>query len=116
MMHFTRTNYHYLAVFQQLTIKSLGYTFYTMEFEFDPEKSHSNRAKHGIDFEAAQALWNDPDFVEIPARTTDEQRFLIIGLIGNKHWSAVVTYRPEKVRIISVRRSRQEEVDLYEGN
>jgi uncharacterized DUF497 family protein len=87
-----------------------------VEFDFDPGKSQSNHGKHGIDFKAAQALWDDPDFVEIPARTIDEQRFLIIGLIGNKHWSAVVTYREEKVRIISVRRSRQEEVDIYEGN
>ncbi len=87
-----------------------------MEFEFDLDKSHANRGKHGVDFEAAQALWEDPDFVEIPARTTDEPRFVIIGCIGTKHWSAVVTYRQEKVRIISVRRSRQEEVDLYEGN
>jgi uncharacterized DUF497 family protein len=87
-----------------------------VEFEFDQDKSNANRGKHGIGFEAAQALWDDPDFVEIPARTTDEQRFLIIGRIGNRHWSAVVTYRLEKVRIISVRRSRQEEVDVYEGN
>ena len=86
-----------------------------MEFEFDPDKSSINRGKHGIDFESAQALWNDPDFLEISARTTDESRFLIIGRIGEKHWSAVVTYRKERIRIISVRRSRQEEVELYEG-
>jgi hypothetical protein len=87
-----------------------------VDFEFDPDKSNANRKKHGIDFEAAQALWDDPDFVEIPARTTDEQRFLIVGRIANRHWSAVVTYRLAKVRIISVRRSRQEEVDAYESN
>jgi uncharacterized protein len=107
---------HWHAFVQQLTIRALGYIFYTVEFEFDPDKSHANMGKHGIDFKAAQALWDDPDFVEIPARTTDEQRFLIIGRVGNRHWSAVVTYRQEKVRIISVRRSRQEEVDLYESN
>jgi uncharacterized DUF497 family protein len=86
-----------------------------MEFEFDPEKSGSNKKKHGIDFREAQALFDDPDLIEIPAKTTDESRFLVIGKIADKHWSGVVTYRGERVRIISVRRSRNEEVDLYEG-
>jgi len=86
-----------------------------MEFEFDPRKSDSNRRKHGLDFVAAQALWDDPDLIEIPARTHDEPRFLVVGRIGETHWSAVITYRGERIRIISVRRSRSEEVELYEG-
>jgi len=86
-----------------------------MEFEFDAAKSAANKAKHGIDFIEAQAIWDDPDFVEVPARTSDEPRFLIIGRIKGRVWSAVVTYRSERVRLISVRRSRQEEVELYEG-
>ena len=85
-----------------------------MEFEFDPHKSESNKTKHGIDFEEAQELWNDPHLLEIEARSTDEPRFLLIGAIEDKHWSAIVTYRDDKVRIISVRRSRKEEVELYE--
>lgn len=86
-----------------------------MEFEFDPIKSDSNKAKHGIDFYEAQALWNDPDRIEIPAKTSDEPRFLVVGRIAGKSWSSVITYRDEKLRIISVRRSREEEVDLYES-
>lgn len=86
-----------------------------MEFEFDDTKSQSNKEKHGIDFVEAQALWVDPDRLEIPARTEDEERFLLIAKREGKHWSAVVTYREERVRIISVRRSRREEVELYEG-
>jgi uncharacterized DUF497 family protein len=86
-----------------------------MEFDFDPAKSNSNKEKHGIDFLEAQILWNDPDFIEIPVTTTDESRFLIVGRISEKHWSAIITYRSEKVRIISVRRSRKEEVEIYEG-
>jgi len=86
-----------------------------MEFEFDPAKSISNRKKHGIDFLEAQALWADPGFIEIPVRTSDEPRFLVIGKVSEKHWSAIITYRSEKVRIISVRRSRKEEVEIYEG-
>jgi hypothetical protein len=78
-------------------------------------KSAANKAKHGIDFDTARELWHDPDLLEIPARTTDEPRFLVIGKIGGKFWSAVITYRQGRVRIISVRRSRQEEIALYEG-
>jgi len=86
-----------------------------VEFEFDAKKSHGNKEKHGIDFFEAQALWDDPDLIEIPVKTSDEPRFLVIGKISGKHWSGVITYRGEKIRIISVRRSRKEEVDIYES-
>ena len=86
-----------------------------MEFEFDPRKSAANKRKHGIDFVEAQALWDDPDLIEIPARTQDEARFLVVGKIVEKHWSGVITYRDNRVRIISVRRSRKEEVEIYES-
>jgi hypothetical protein len=84
-------------------------------FEFDAAKSESNRTKHGIDFAEAQSLWNDPMLLEIPAKTEDEPRFLVIGLIDGKHWSAVMTYRGANIRWISVRRARTEEVALYES-
>jgi uncharacterized DUF497 family protein len=87
-----------------------------MEFEFDPKKSESNKQKHDIDFYDARELWDDPDFIEIPVKTSDEPRFLVIGKISGKHWSGVITYRTEKIRIISVRRSRKEEVDIYESS
>ena len=86
-----------------------------MEFEFDKRKSQINKKKHGIDFIEAQALWNDLDRIEIPAKTIDEERFLIIGKISDKYWSTIITYRNEKVRIISARRSRKEEIDIYES-
>lgn len=86
-----------------------------MRFEYDPIKSLANKEKHGIDFEEAQALWADPDLVEIAARTEDEPRFVTIGRIGSKHWSGVITYRNDVIRIISVRRSRKEEVEFYES-
>jgi hypothetical protein len=85
------------------------------DFEYHDDKSAANQGKHGIDFLAAQALWNDPDLLEIRAKSDDESRFLVIGLIGRKHWSAVVTYRNGKIRLISVRHSRKKEVELYEG-
>ena len=87
-----------------------------MKFEFDTKKSQGNKVKHGIDFYEAQAMWDDPDLIEIPVKTSDESRFLAIGKISGKHWSAVITYRRENIRIISVRRSRKEEVELYEGS
>ena len=86
-----------------------------MEFEFDPDKSKVNERKHGIDFLKAQELWDDSDLLEIPARTSDEPRSIVIGRIGKKHWSGIITYRGENIRLISVRRSRPEEVELYES-
>jgi hypothetical protein len=86
-----------------------------MKFEFDPKKSDNNKQKHGINFIEAQALWDDPDLLEIPARIEDEPRFLVVGKIYGKHWSGVITYRADFIRIISVRRSRNEEVEVYES-
>ena len=86
-----------------------------MRFEYDPAKSAANLVKHGIDFAAAQTLWDDPGMIEAPARTTDEPRFVSVGRIGGRHWTAVWTLRDEVVRIISVRRARTEEIGYYEG-
>lgn len=86
-----------------------------MEFEFDPEKSSANLEKHGIDFVMAQALWGDADYIEIPLKTTDEARCMVIGMIEGKMWSGIITYRNETIRIISVRRSRKEEIAFYES-
>jgi len=86
-----------------------------MEFEFDPVKSDSNKKKHGIDFYEARSLWDDLDLIEIPIKTSDEPRWLVIGKIIGRHWSGIITYRGEKIRIISVRCSRKEEVDIYES-
>ncbi len=77
-------------------------------------KSESNKKKHGINFDEAQVLWDDPDLIEIPVKTVDEPRFLVIGKISEKYWSVIITYRREKIRIISARRARKEEVDIYE--
>ena len=101
--------------------EAIRYSYYTgrsrigWNSRFDPAKSASNLEKHGIDFDAIQAIWQDVMRVEIPARTTDEPRWLVIGQIDDKHWSVVVTYREQRVRVISARRSRKEEVALYEG-
>ena len=86
-----------------------------MDFEFDKNKSAINKEKHKIDFAEAQVLWDDPDRLEIPAITSDEERRLVIGKIGKKVWSAIITYRENKTRIISVRRSRDKEAMLYES-
>jgi len=86
-----------------------------MEFEYDEIKSKRNKEKHGIDFVEAQLIWNDPERIEIPAKTEDEPRYVVIGKIGEKHWSVIVTYRENKTRIISARRSRKEEIEFYES-
>jgi hypothetical protein len=86
-----------------------------INFEYDEQKSISNLSKHGIDFETAQKLWMDELHIEVKLRFDDEPRFIIVGLIDDKYWTAVITYRAEMVRIISVRRSRKTEVALYES-
>ena len=85
-----------------------------MSFEFDPAKSAANLAKHGIDFEAARALWLDEGRVSGPTRSPDEERWMVVGMIDGKLWSPVVTYRNGAIRIISVRRSRPKEAVAYE--
>jgi hypothetical protein len=84
-----------------------------MHFEFDPAKSAANLNKHGIDFIGAQALWSDPDRLEVPAGSLDEPRTQVIGRIGELLWSAFITLRGGRIRIISVRRARDEEKEAY---
>lgn len=86
-----------------------------MKFEFDPGNSVKNKKKHGINFEEAVVLWDDIDLLEIPIKTSDEPRFLVAGKILEKHWSAIITFRSDKTRIISARRARKEEIDLYDS-
>ena len=90
--------------------------FYTiMEFEFDPAKSASNEQKHGINFDQAQPMWNDPDGLVIPSTSKTELRQLLIARIGEKLWTAVFTQRGKKLRIISVRRARDNERNRYDS-
>ncbi|MFT5632298.1 MAG: uncharacterized DUF497 family protein [Rubritalea sp.] len=86
-----------------------------MEFEYDPEKSNTNKEKHGLDFEEAQALWFDPDNVGFVAKSDDEHRFAIIGGLKKKLWVGFYTLRENRIRIISVRRARPNERKLYES-
>lgn len=87
-----------------------------MMFKYDEQKSQTNQRKHGIDFVEAQRMWLDAQAVEIELRTRDgEERFQIIARLDDLIWSAIFTYRESKVRIISVRRARKEEVYFYEN-
>jgi uncharacterized DUF497 family protein len=86
-----------------------------VQFTYDRKKSTSNKAKHGIDFVEAQALWLDDGLIEIPAKSDTELRFAVVGRIDKKHYAGFITYRDEEVRLISVRRARKEEVELYES-
>ena len=85
-----------------------------MDFEFDPSKSASNKDKHGLDFEEAKALWLDDKLIELPSRYENEPRRLAIGMIAGKLWSAILTMRDDRIRLISVRRARRSEEQLYE--
>jgi uncharacterized DUF497 family protein len=55
-----------------------------VEFEFDSRKSDINKAKHGIDFVEAQALWRSKH-VLLPAKDALEKRYMVIGRIGSEH-------------------------------
>ena len=85
-----------------------------MEFEYDPDKSASNKLKHGIDFEEAKEIWLDYDLAEIDFDSSAECRFAVIGLVDEKYWTAICTIRNERIRIISVRRSREKEIAIYD--
>ena len=87
-----------------------------IKFEFDSQKSDTNAEKHGVDFSQAQELWSDPGLVVLPSRFPDEPRYLAIGKLRELHWTAIFTERSDRVRLISVRRSRKEEKQLYERN
>ncbi len=86
-----------------------------MDFEFDPAKGASNKQKHGIDFEEAQALWKDDSLFELEGSLDKEMRSMVIGRIAETYWIAVVTYRGGRTRLISVRRARELEIACYEG-
>jgi uncharacterized protein len=84
-------------------------------FEFDPAKSASNKIKHGLDFVEAQQLWKS-ERVEIAVRLdSGEPRFAVIGMIGGRYHTIIITYRGKAVRIISARASRPSEKKLYEN-
>jgi uncharacterized DUF497 family protein len=84
-----------------------------MEFEFDPVKSAANKAKHGIDFDEAKALWQDDNRIEITAVSETEDRHSVTGMIQELYWTAFITYRADRIRIISVRRARTVEIEIY---
>lgn len=87
-----------------------------MRFEFNETKSNINKSKHGIDFKEAQLLWEDPYAFELPSlQSGDEERFLVLGQIHSKIYTAIITYRDANIRVISVRRSREKEIKLYES-
>jgi len=86
-----------------------------MAFEYDFKKSNENFKKHGINFEETQELWNDPNCIVIPAKTSDEKQYFLIGNFNDKIWSAIFTIRNKKIRIISVRRARKNEEEIYKS-
>jgi hypothetical protein len=85
------------------------------EFEYDISKSLSNENKHGISFDVAQKLWDDSEAIALEAHEHGEIRYMLIARLYDKHWSAIFTYRQLKIRIVSVRRSIKNEVNVYES-
>ena len=86
-----------------------------MRFQYDPAKSKANKKKHGIDFEQAKELWSDSYAIGFPAKSKDEPRFALLVKIKEKVWVAFYTIREQEIRIISVRRARKGESEVYES-
>ncbi len=84
-----------------------------MDFEYDLEKSESNREKHGIDFVEAQQLWDDPKYIIVPARSSTEDRYALIAAYNGSLWTCIFTMRGSNLRIISARKARGEEKEGY---
>jgi uncharacterized DUF497 family protein len=103
---------HFVLWHERLALPAEGRHHRIVDFEFDPWKSESNKAKHGIDFDEAQALWNAWHVI-LGAKDTAEKRYLVIGEIRRDYWSAIITYRGATIRIISVRKSTPTEIDVY---
>ena len=97
------------------TFQLFWYNF-GMKYEYDDNKNSINQQKHGISFDEAQRLWHDENMLEVPLDFADEKRFLCIGMIEDRHYSAITTYRQSHIRIISVRRARKEEIFHYENS
>ena len=83
-----------------------------MRFEFNQEKSESNRRKHGVTLEQATQIWLNT-YLELRARTVDEARFMAIGKIQERLYACIYTVRGESVRLISCRRARAKEAQFY---
>ena len=84
-----------------------------LSFEFDLEKSQKNLEKHGIDFLEAQKLWQDLEATQVQARSETEIRYALIAQKEGVFWTAFYTLRSSTVRLISVRRSRKKEKEVY---
>ena len=88
-----------------------------MEFEWDEEKAALNLAKHGISFETAARVFDDPEYLEIYDLThsKDEDRYIVIGKVDDVLF-VVYTEREERIRLISARVANVMERNQYYGN
>ena len=86
------------------------------EFEFDPSKSQANKAKHGIGFFEAQRFWTEGRVLVLTSDFEAEERWFGITRYHDRYWTAVFTLLEEKIRLISVRRSRKNEIEFYKEN
>jgi uncharacterized protein len=89
-----------------------------MEFEWHPAKAQSNLEKHGVSFEEAQAVFEDPLQMHYPdnAHSIGEQRFICFGLSEQGRVLAVIYMEPgeNRIRIISAREATRKEERAYE--
>jgi len=89
------------------------------EFEWDEEKAQNNLKKHGVSFDEAATIFNDPKIATIsdPDHSEDEERYVSIGKsVIMRLLSVIHTYRKEKIRLISARKAIKAEKKNYEND
>lgn len=86
-----------------------------MEFDWDPAKEYTNKEKHRVSFEDAKAIWDlgHLEVKDIAYAESGEKRSATIGWIRNRLYVAIWTKRHSKIRLISVRRARENEEKVF---
>jgi hypothetical protein len=91
-----------------------------MLFEWDDVKARANLRKHGVSFELARSIFEDPCLVLLPDRVVEgEQRWQAIGSAEGRILLAVAhtvndNGEDERIRIISARKATRQEIRIYE--
>jgi uncharacterized protein len=88
-----------------------------MKFEWDEGKAERNLLKHGVTFEEAKTVFEDPLYIDFydPDHSQDEERYLIVGISSQRRLLIVsYTERENSTRLISAREVTQAEQEAYE--
>jgi uncharacterized protein len=88
------------------------------EFEWDDRKARRNERLHGVTFELARLVFDDPNAIDrLDLEEADEDRQLITGIVGDVLLTVCFVERGHRKRIVSARKaSNREQIDYNEAN